>query len=137
MWLLALRPRPPKFSSNAPGLSGSSLVTIESGRAWVDWADVAAASPTRVAQADIIKRPVASAVERFLLFSLMITDPLVDATSCRWLRRPYARQRAALGADTTRTDSARRAGPIRRLRASGTVPLLADRAKGLDGSVLV
>src|SRR5262245_44313933 len=104
MWPTALRPRPPKFSVNAPGSAGFSLVTIESGRA--DWADAAAANPMSAAQADIVKRPVRAAVERFFPFGLMIMGPIL-AVSCGvlWMVSAAVRPpacRARRGRDSNR-----------------------------------
>src|SRR5262245_38739 len=80
----ATTPKSLKSSVNAPGSAGSSLVTIESGLA-CDWADAAAASPTRAAQANII--------ERFFPFMIMLLFCLCPVGGFS----ADARQRSALG----------------------------------------
>src|SRR6185503_8292459 len=109
---LASIPTSPKFSVNAPGAAGFSLVTIESGRAGADWADAVAASTTRAAQADIVKH--------FIPFSLMIMGPC--SAYVLWMVSVAVRPpacRARRGHDPNRSAVAR-IGPNSSLeRASG------------------
>src|SRR5262245_66512803 len=114
MWLLARRPRAPKSSVNAPGAAGFSLVTTENGRSGPDWADAAAASPTRAAQ--IVKRPVRG-VERFVPFVLMVMDPALVCFLGDGFG-PCTRLRAALDAATTQPNLPVHIGSGRRWGAS-------------------
>src|SRR5262245_23370904 len=99
MLLLATMPRSLKFSVNAPGEAGSSLVTIERGRTGADWADAAAASPIRAAQAVVVQRPVRAAC--CFPFGLMIIGPLVLCPGDGFRRSPSA-CRARSGHDLNR-----------------------------------